>query len=226
MTFPFANAALNMTLKTGWLSLLLCGIFYGAFAQVPPDEHPHHHAAPESSVAKKAPEKITIPDAMLVDQNGKQVHFYNDLVKDKVVAVNFIFTTCTTICPPLGATFAKVQNLLGARQNVQLISISVDPTTDTPERLQEWRAKFSAQPGWTLLTGSKPEVDKLLRALGGFTARKEDHTPTLLIGNGSTGLWTRTYGLAKPTEIVKIIDEMSQNQQPFRRRSASLLRAK
>jgi cytochrome oxidase Cu insertion factor (SCO1/SenC/PrrC family) len=153
--------------------------------------------------------KMNIPDVELLDQNGNKVRFYSDLVKGKTVAVNFIFTTCTTICPPLGATFARVQKELGARagRDVQLISISVDPVTDTPERLKAWAAKFHAAEGWTLVTGAKPQVDELLRALGAATASPADHSPTVLVGNDAAGQWRRTYGLARPAVLVKLIGD-------------------
>ncbi|MGF2075526.1 SCO family protein, partial [Enterococcus casseliflavus] len=84
--------------------------------------------------------------------------------------------------PPLGATFARVQRELGDK-DVQFISVSVDPLTDTPERLKAWGAKFKAGAGWTFVTGNKPEIDQLLRALGASAARREDHTPSVVIGN-------------------------------------------
>lgn len=149
--------------------------------------------------------KMNIPDVEVVDQNGRKLHFYTDLVKGQTVAINFIFTTCTTICPPLGATFARVQKEVGDK-NVRFISISVDPATDTPERLKAWGAKFHAGDGWTFVTGAKPQIDELLRALGASSARREDHTPTILIGNDARGSWTRTYGLAKASELVQVIN--------------------
>lgn len=158
--------------------------------------------------------KVAVPDVPVLDQEGRKRLFYTDLVKGKTVAINFIFTTCTTVCPPLGATFAKVQALLGERagRDVQLISISVDPMTDTPERLKAWQAKFSTRPGWTLVTGDKATVDQLLKTLGGFSARKEDHTPTVLIGNEANGEWTRAYGLAQPAQLVSLLEASAQKQ--------------
>ncbi len=152
--------------------------------------------------------KFNIPDVELLDQNGRKIHFYTDLVKGRTVVINFIFTTCTTICPPLGATFARVQKELGdkAGRDVRFISISVDPATDTPERLKSWSAKFHAGESWTLVTGDKPKVDELLRALGASSARREDHSPTVLIGNDAHG-WTRTYGLAKTSQLVQLIND-------------------
>jgi cytochrome oxidase Cu insertion factor (SCO1/SenC/PrrC family) len=149
-----------------------------------------------------------IPDVPVYDQYGKRLKFYSDLIKGKTVAINFIFTTCTTICPPLTATFRKVQqNLAEGPLEVHLISVSVDPVIDTPERLLEFGAKFNAGPGWTFVTGDKSEIDSLLKALEVAVADKNDHTPMILIGNDRAAYWTRTYGLSSPTTLVKIITE-------------------
>jgi YVTN family beta-propeller protein len=151
--------------------------------------------------------KMMIPDVNVLDQDGNALHFYSDLIKDKTVAINFIFTNCTTICPPLAATFARVQKEMGDKvgKDVHFISISVDPLTDTPERLKAWGAKFKAGPGWTFVTGEKQEMDKLLNALGAAVSKREDHTPAMIIGNDAKGVWTRTYGLAKTGQIVGLI---------------------
>lgn len=152
--------------------------------------------------------KMTIPDVELLDQEGKKVRFYSDLVKGRVVAMNFIFTTCTTICPPLTANFSKVQSLMGDRvgKDFNLISISVDPVNDTPQRLKAWGEKFGAKPGWTFLTGKKQDVDKLLKALQVFTPVKEDHSPMVLAGNDTKGQWTRVNGLVSPAQLVQVIE--------------------
>src|SRR5829696_5843750 len=151
--------------------------------------------------------KMIIPDVDVLDQEGNPLHFYSDLIKGKTVAINFIFTNCTTICPPLAATFARVQKDMGdkAGKDVHFISISVDPLTDTPERLKAWGAKFKAGPGWTFITGEKQEMDKLLNAFGAAVSKREDHTPAMIIGNDAKGVWTRTYGLAKTGQIVGLI---------------------
>jgi cytochrome oxidase Cu insertion factor (SCO1/SenC/PrrC family)/DNA-binding beta-propeller fold protein YncE len=150
---------------------------------------------------------MTIPDVEVLDQDGNALHFYSDLIKDKTVAINFIFTNCTTICPPLAATFARVQKEMGDKvgKDVHFISISVDPLTDTPERLKAWGAKFKAGAGWTFITGEKEQMDKLLNALGAAVSKREDHTPAMIIGNDAKGVWTRTYGLAKTGQIVGLI---------------------
>jgi cytochrome oxidase Cu insertion factor (SCO1/SenC/PrrC family) len=164
---------------------------------------------PASDVQGEIRSEIKIPDTVVVDQDGRKLNFYSDLVKGKTVAINFIFTTCTTICPPMTATFRRVQETLEAAgaQDVQLISISVDPTTDVPERLKTFSSKFKAGPNWKFITGGQPEIDELLRALGGYVAEKNDHTPLVLIGNDTAKFWTRTYGLAPASKIAGLVKE-------------------
>ncbi|HKQ93945.1 MAG TPA: SCO family protein [Blastocatellia bacterium] len=177
-----------------------------------------HHKQPgaQDKATREETVKLSIPDLSLLDQQGRKISFYSDLVKGKTVAINFIFTTCTTICPPLGATFAKTQKLLGDRlgKDVFLISITVDPVTDTPERLRAWGEKFGAKQGWTFVTGEKAEMDKLLKALNGYTARIEDHSPMILIGDDARSIWTRAYGLAPPAKLMSIIETVSAKAQP------------
>jgi len=144
-----------------------------------------------------------IPNTRVLDQNGKQLNFYDDLIKGKLVAVNFIFTTCTTVCPPLTATFRKVQQTAAERGvNLSLISVSVDPVVDTPERLRAYAEKFKAENGWTFVTGEKGEIDSLLQGLGVAVTNKDDHTPMILIGNDSIDYWTRAYGLSSPSTLI------------------------
>jgi protein SCO1 len=179
----------------------------------PAASRPAETAAAQATTPEAA-EGLRIPETSVLDQDGRRLDFYKDLVKGKTVAINFIFTTCTTVCPPLTATFRRVQQTLGERagREVSLISVSVDPTTDTPERLKAFAEKFKAGPGWTFVTGGKPEISALLRALGTATADKTDHTATVLIGNEPSGHWTRTYGLAPAATLVKVIDEAAAHK--------------
>ncbi len=174
-----------------------------------PDK-PKEEAPPAETPASTT---MKIPDVPVQDQNGKSLNFYTDLVKGKVVAINFVFTTCTTICPPLTATFRRVQQQL-AEQNsqAQLISVSVDPAIDTPERLRDFAAKFKAEPGWAFVTGNTSDINSLLQQLGVAVTNKNDHTPMILIGNDETGYWTRAYGLSSPTSLVKLITEAANRK--------------
>lgn len=176
------------------------------------------NVASTAATPKDSPDSFSfsssrIPDVKVLDQNGKPLNFYSDLVKDKTVAINFIFTTCTTICPPLTATFRRVQQELDASaRDVQLISISVDPTTDTPERLRDFAMKFKAGSGWTFVTGDENAINSLLQAFGVAVINKTEHTPMVLIGNDKAGFWTRTYGLSSPSTLVKVIIEAANHK--------------
>lgn len=176
----------------------------------------HAHAEPAADAEPKSSDGFSstrIPDAEVLDQNGKRLNFYSDLIKGKTVAINFVFTTCTTICPPLTATFRRVQQEVASRRlDVQLISVSVDPTTDTPERMRDFAAKFKAEPGWAFVTGDKAKIDSVLQALGAAVANKNDHTPMILIGNDSSDYWTRAYGLTSPTKIVELLDAAAKRK--------------
>lgn len=200
--------------------VLLCAILalpcLAAAQETPPagahQHHQHHDPAPPAPEPETSePVDLTIPDLSLVDQDGKPVRFYSDLVQGKVVMINFVFTSCTTICPPMGATFGKVQQLLGDRagKDVHLISVSVDPVVDTPERMKAWGKKFGAAPGWTLVTGERATVVQLLKALGVYTPNINDHTPLVLAGNDPRGEWTRAYGLATPARLVELLDRLA-----------------
>lgn len=168
-------------------------------------------AEPAVNVPASSSKTLKIPDVEVLDQDGNVRHFYTDLIKGKTVAINFIFTNCTTICPPLGATFARVQRELEGK-DVHFISVSVDPLTDTPERLKAWGAKFKAGSGWTFVTGNKPEIDQLLRALGASAARREDHTPSVIVGNDTKDVWTRTFGLSKTSQMVALIESIAAKE--------------
>lgn len=179
-------------------------------------QHEDHSAHREMMKAKPAAgveevRGLSIPDVEVVTQDGQRVRFYSDLVEDRVVAMNFVFTTCTTICPPMGAIFGQLEKKLGDRagRDIHLISISVDPTTDTPERLAQWAEKFGRTPGWTLVTGDKTTVDSLLKSLQVFAPDFEEHAPIVLLGNDARGEWTRAYGLAPPARMAEILDELA-----------------
>jgi protein SCO1/2 len=154
--------------------------------------------------------KLEIPDEQLVDQDGRPVRLYSDLMKGRVVAVNFVFTTCSTICSPMTAVFSRLQRELGERlgRDVYLISISLDPATDTPERLARYAGKFDRREGWTFVTGPADRVKRALAALGGSVATKESHTPVVLLGNEATGEWTRAYGLSAPRQLAEQLEAL------------------
>lgn len=133
-----------------------------------------------------------VPDVEVVTQDGKTVRFYTDLVRGRAVAINFIFTNCSTICPASGAMFAALQKQ--SDQGVHFISVSIDPSFDTPKRLAAWSRQFRTEPGWTLVTGKQGAIDAIVNAFGAANARPQDHQPLTIIGSDATHVWTRLYG--------------------------------
>ena len=159
---------------------------------------------------ERSPAEKYFSDVELINQDGEKVRFYSDVLKNKVVVINTFFTTCTSICPPLNRNFQKIQDALGERlgKDVFLVSISVDPETDTPTRLKEYGRRFHARPGWMFLTGKKENLDWALYKLGQYVETKDDHTSILIIGNEPKGLWKKAMGLAKAEELIRIVEDV------------------
>jgi protein SCO1 len=143
---------------------------------------------------------LTIPDVTLLNQRGQPVHLASEL-SGGVAVVNFVFTTCTTICPPLGVKFSRLQKVLDDRgdHRVRLVSVTVDPAMDTPARLLKWADQFHAGSRWTLLTGPPPEVLKVLKVFGVYSPDKFSHTPIAVIVN-ARGQSIRVNWLTVPAE--------------------------
>jgi protein SCO1 len=161
--------------------------------------------------ASEAAAEPRIPDVDCIDQNGKKLRFHTDLVKGKVVVINFIYTTCTYLCARIGESTARLQTALGDRvgRDVYLISVSTDPVTDTPEKLKAWATRLKAKDGWTLVTGEKAEMDRLLKVLTGDPTGQKTHSPLLLIGNEATNVWTDSYAFESPAKLIQQIDRVS-----------------
>jgi protein SCO1/2 len=149
-------------------------------------------------------------DTVLVDQDGREVRFYSDLVAGKTVVIHSMFTECTGSCPVMARKYQAIQEHLGDRigRDVQLIAITVDPETDTPARLKEHGAKFGAGPGWHLLTGRPENVELVLGRLGQWVDDRDAHETIFLVGNDRTGLWKKAFGLAKTEELIAIVDSV------------------
>ena len=150
------------------------------------------------------------PNHVLLTQDNKPVHFYDDMLKGKVVVINFIFTTCPGVCSPMTANLAKVQGRLAEHvgKEVSMISISVDPVTDTPEKLKAYADKFGVRPGWYFLTGKKENVDWVLYKVGGYVEDKQAHSSVLIIGNEPSGHWMKLHAMANPDEIANAVKKL------------------
>src|SRR3984893_12057128 len=151
------------------------------------------------------------PNIPLTTQDGKTVHFYDDILKDKKVVINFIYTKCGASCPLETARLAQVQRILGDRmgRDIFFYSFSVDPVRDTPEELKAYAEKFHAGPGWLFLTGKKADIDTVRKKFG-LAARAgqneiTDHSTSLMIGNTAAGQWIRDSSLDNPQYLAVII---------------------
>jgi protein SCO1 len=170
--------------------------------------------APPSVQAEGSATQKYFSDVELINQDGAKVRFYSDLLKGRTVVIIPFFTTCTSVCPPMNATMRRIQQELGNRvgRDVFLISISVDPVTDTPERLKAYADKFHAQPGWSFITGKKENVDWALHKLGQYVENKNDHSSIMIIGNEATGLWKKAFALAPAANLIQIIEQVAADK--------------
>jgi protein SCO1/2 len=145
-----------------------------------------------------------MPDVVLVNQDGAKVRFRELMHSKKPVIVDFIFGTCTTICPILSVSYANLQQKLGAdSQKVQLVSISIDPENDTPKVMKDYLKRYRARPGWDFLTGTRADIDKVMHAFNAYIPNKMSHYPlTLIRSPDGNNKWIRVFGLMGSSEFM------------------------
>lgn len=138
------------------------------------------------------------PNSQVITHNGEKLNFYDDLIKDKMVVVNFIYTSCPDICSLSTARMALVQEKLGDRlgRTIFIYSISIDPKTDTPEVLKEYAEAFGARPGWLFLTGKPSDIKVIRFKLGERSRKLSEHRSDVVLGNDTTGEWSRSSVMA------------------------------
>lgn len=170
---------------------------------VPPmDEHAHHRHAPPADV-RRSEAAYAIPDVTLVNQDAARVAFREVLSTDSPVLVNFIFTTCTAICPVMSATFAQVQQALAEDAGkVVMVSVSIDPEQDTPAALAAYAERFDAGPQWVFLTGSLADSVAVQKAFDAYRGDKMNHAPLTLLRTGPDAPWARFDGFASASDLV------------------------
>lgn len=150
-------------------------------------------------------------DTELVDQDGRPHRFYSDLIRGKKVLINFAFTSCKGVCPTMTANLARARSLLerGGDKDVTLLTITVDPVNDTPQVLKPFARKFNAGAGWYFLTGTPANVTAVLKRLGGFAGKPEEHSTTLLIGDARTGIWMKSIATERPETIAYLVNHLN-----------------
>ena len=134
-----------------------------------------------------------LPNVPVVTQDGKTLKFYDDVIKDKIVLINFIYTNCPDLCPLATARLSQIQEKLGdiVGHDLFLVSLTVDPERDTPERLKEFSASFSAGPGWLFLTGEPSDIRAINAKFGNKSKVLSEHRNEIVLGNDATGEWQR-----------------------------------
>ena len=154
--------------------------------------------------------EVEILDLELVDQHGRKLRFKTEVIGDRLVVIDTFYTSCTTICPILSAVFKSIQQKLGSRlgQDVVLVSLSVDPGTDIPARIRKYAVDHGATPGWIFLTGGKRSMDRVLRGIGAYVRDYTQHAPSILVGDGRYGGWTRFYEFPSPDLILGRLEEL------------------
>lgn len=174
----------------------------------------HAHAAEGGPKAPTTPEekgRAWFTDTQLVTHEGKQVRFYSDVLKDRVVVISFLFTRCNTACPMIAARLNRIREQLGERfgREVTFISISVDPENDTPQRLAEFARKQQAlHPGWTFLTGKKEDVNQVIARLGQYVENIEGHSTLLIAGNEKRRHWTKIRPDVPPPAVAERVRQL------------------
>jgi protein SCO1/2 len=158
------------------------------------------------------------PNVPLINQDKKKVHFYDDLIKGKIVVIQFMFSNCEKLCPMVTPNLVKVQKELQkqAPGEVSFVSITVDPEHDTPEALKAYSQKFRIQPGWQFLTGRRADVDRIRRELGVLDPEDQqfEHMNVLTIGNEPAGDWFGMRALEKPSVIAYTVLRSASRTRP------------
>jgi protein SCO1/2 len=172
-------------------------------------EHAHHHHHMVQQAVSRTSAAYRVPDGTLEDQQGRPVALQRLLEGDEPVMLNFIFTSCTAICPVMSGIFAQVQTRLGPdAEKVRMISISIDPEHDTPAVLESYAQRFHAGREWVFLTGQPDDVVSVQRAFDADKGDKMNHTPLTLLRASPQAAWVRYDGFASAADLTKELRAM------------------
>ena len=197
----FRRITLQLTAYIGLSFMIATGTVTAA--QQEHDPHAHHRQMMNQPGYKSSVHNYTIPQLVLVDMHSNKVSVTEALGYDGPIMLNFIFTTCTTICPVLSATFSQLQRELGDEaKNIRMISVSIDPEQDTPERLKEYAGRFKAGAGWQFLTGSIDAITSMQKAFDAYRGDKMNHIPLTFLRSTADGSWVRLEGFTSAAEVV------------------------
>ena len=176
-------------------------------AQGDHSQHKHHHAAAGAAAdsLSRRVVQVRIPDVPVQQHDGRKLRFTQQLQGEGPVLLNFIYTSCTAICPPMTQILAHTQQILGgdAQQHVRMISVSLDPERDTAARMAEFAGRFSAGRQWQFDTGSQAASEAIQRAFGVYNPDLMSHTPTTFVRPRGATHWVRLDGFATPAQLIQ-----------------------
>ncbi len=197
-------------------ALMLAGVLYacGALqAQQPGSRTGHEGHTASAAAPATAPVLVPPPvisDIPLIDRDNRKTSLLEAIDTDGPVFVNFIFTSCTTICPVMSAGFAQFHDQLGAqRSGVRLVSISIDPEVDTTAALRVYAARYHASRSWQFLTGTTAGVAAAQRAFGAYRGDKTNHAPATYFRRGRTAPWQVVSGLSSAETLLALVRSQS-----------------
>ena len=175
-----------------------------------PQDHSAHLAKAEASGVKRSLRHYTPAPVRLLRHDGTPVDFAKMLDDGRPVLLNFVFTSCTAICPVMSQVFAEVIDKLGShREHVNLVSVSIDPEYDTPVRLEAYAQRFGGRRGaWSLYTGTARDSVALQKSFGSYAGDKMKHTPVSLLRQAPGKPWVRLDGFASPGMLLAELHAM------------------
>ena len=177
-------------------------------AEQPPDPHAQHRQNMQSDAVKVHKASYVIPDVTLTNEDGMPVRLQELLAGDRPVAVNFIFSSCTTICPVMTATMLQLQSQLANDEIIPMyVSISIDPDYDSAAVMKDYASRYGAD--WTFLTGSQRDVMHVLKTFDAYRGSKINHFALTLMNEGDAAEWTRIEGLTSAQELARIWRQIS-----------------
>jgi cytochrome oxidase Cu insertion factor (SCO1/SenC/PrrC family) len=169
-------------------------------------------AAPRTAAEREAKGREYFTDTVLASSDGRKLRFYSDVLKERVVLVNFIYTSCADACPMITNNLVKAKGELGEAfgRDMRFVSISIDPGKDTPEALAKFAAKLDAtHPEWLFLTGAKADVDRIAKKMGAFSADPKEHFTGMYVGNLRTDRWRKVRPDAPPAVVAATLREIA-----------------
>jgi len=170
----------------------------------------HPPGAQERARYARSLASYRVPAVDLLNQKGERIGVRQLLEADGPVALNFIFTTCATICPVMTATFSAAREALGNEADgLRMVSISIDPDHDTPRVLEEYARRTGAGDSWQFLTGDPGQIGRLLEAFDAATVSKMDHRPLTFLRAGPGRPWLRIEGLLGASDLLGEIRRLS-----------------